>query len=106
MSHHGPNPFDGEHEGIRRLLAEMKASSANYRGPIGAYPDGMLTKQDEGSIQFAVGEAGDRVIIDFGSPVTWVGMTAQQAMDLAASLMSQARKTARKNGETVHVTIG
>ncbi len=107
MSHHGTEPFDsGENDPVRKLLADMKSASAAYRGPIGSYPDGLLTKQDEGSLQFAVGEAADRVIIDFGSPVVWVGMTAQQAMDLAASLMSQARKTARKNGETVHVTIG
>jgi hypothetical protein len=103
MSHHGNEPFENMAEFRKQMI---EAAETQYRGPIGAYPDGKLTKSDEGSLQFAVGEAGDRVIIDFGSPVTWVGMTAQQAMDLAASLMSQARKTARKNGETVHVTIG
>lgn len=106
MSHHGIDPFNDDGDQIRKLLVEMKTASAAFRGSIGAYPDGMVSKSDEGSLQFAVGETGDRVIIDFGSPVTWVGMTAQQAMDLAASLMTQARKTARKNGETVHVTIG
>jgi hypothetical protein len=107
MSHHGSNPFDGEPPaGIKKLLADMKAGSANYIGPVGAYPHGHLTKQDEGSLQFAIGSRDGKVVIDFGAPVAWVGMTPQQAMDLAASIMSKARATARENGETVHVTIG
>ena len=107
MSHHGSDPFDGSPpEGIKRLLAEMKSAAAGYVGPVGAYPHGMLTKQDEGSIQFAIGSKNGKVVIDFGAPVAWVGMTPQQAMDLAASIMSKARATARENGETVHVTIG
>lgn len=107
MSHHGSDPFDGpEGEGIRKLLADLKSTASNFRGPIGAYPDGMLTPKDEGSIQFAVGGKDGKVVIDFGSPVAWVGMTPQQAMDLAATIMSHARKVARENGETVHITIG
>lgn len=106
MSHHGSEPFDGEHEGIRKLLSEMKASTSNFRGPIGAYPDGMLTKHDEGSIQFAIGEKDGKVVLDFGAPVAWIGVTPQQAMDIAATLMKRAREAARKTGQTVHVTIG
>lgn len=106
MSHHGSEPFDGEHEGIRKLLGEMKASAANFRGPIGAYPDGMLTKQDEGSIQFAIGEKDGKVVLDFGAPVAWIGVTPQQAMDLASALMKRAREAAAKTGQAVHITIG
>lgn len=106
MSHHGPDPFDGEHDGIRKLLAEMKASTASFRGPIGDYPHGKLTPRDEGSLQFAIGSKDGKVVIDFGSPVAWVGMTPQQAMDLASSIMSKARAVAAEAGQTVHVTIG
>lgn len=106
MSHHGSEPFDGENEGFRKLMAEMKAGVEQYRGPIGDFPHGRLTKQDEGSLQFAIGGKDGKVVIDFGAPVAWIGMTPQQAMDLAASIMSKARQVARENGETVHVTIG
>lgn len=107
MSHHGPDPFDGEQpERIKKLMAELKSGAANYRGPVGAYPDGKLTPRDEGSIQFAIGSKDGKVVIDFGSPVAWIGMTPQQAMDLAAGIMKRARQTAHENGETVHITIG
>lgn len=109
MSHHGFDPFgkDGpERENIKKLLAEMKATTSEFRGPIGDYPNGRLARSDEGSIQFAIGDKDGKVVIDFGSPVAWVGMTPQQAMDLAAAIIKRARYTAAQNGETVHVTIG
>lgn len=106
MSHHGHNPFDDDGEKIRKLIGDMKASTANYRGPIGDYPHGKLNPSDEGSIQFAIGEKDGKVVLDFGSPVAWIGVTPQQAMDIAAGLMKHARAAASKTGETVHVTIG
>ncbi|MES2781894.1 MAG: hypothetical protein V4657_03795 [Pseudomonadota bacterium] len=105
MSHHGSEPFDEMPEAFKKLLGEMKETSG-FRGAIGAYPHGKLTAKDEGSIQFAIGEKEGKVVIDFGTPTAWIGMTPQQAMDLAASIMNRARIVARHNGETVHVTIG
>jgi hypothetical protein len=107
MSHHGSMPFDeGDPDAIRKLLKEMQKASADYRGPVGAYPDGMLHKSDEGSLQFAIGGKDGKVVIDFGAPVAWVGMTPQQAIDLAATVIKHARAIAAQNGETVHITIG
>lgn len=106
MSHHGNEPFDGERGEFRKLLDEIASGARQYRGPVGAYPHGKLTPADEGSLQFAVGGKDGKVVIDFGSPVAWVGMTPQQAMDLASEIMSRARYVAAGNGETVHVTIG
>ena len=103
MSHHGQEPFDGN---MRKLLAEMKASAATFRGAVGAYPDGMLTPKDEGSIQFAIGSQDGKVVIDFGTPTAWIGMTPQQAMDIASAIIKRVREVARASGETVHVTIG
>lgn len=107
MSHHSSEPFDGERpEFIRKMLSDLKGSTSQFRGPIGAYPDGMLTKQDEGSIQFAIGEKDGKVVLDFGAPVAWIGVTPQQAMDIASALMKRAREAAAKAGQTIHVTIG
>lgn len=105
MSHHGYEPFE-EMDGIKKLLAGMQEASKDYRGPIGAYPHGKLSASDEGSLQFAVGGKDGKVILDFGAPTSWVGMTPQQAMDLAASIISRARVVAAESGLTVHMTIG
>lgn len=106
MSHHGSEPFDEQPDAVKKLLADLKSSASDFKGAIGAYPHGMLTPKDEGSIQFSIGDKDGKVVIDFGTPTAWVGMTAQQALDLAAAIMKRARIVAGKNGETVHVTIG
>jgi hypothetical protein len=86
---------------MRKLL-----DATGFRGALGDYTEGKLTKQDEGAIQFAIGEMNGKVVIDFGTAVHWVGMTPQQAADFASAILSRARLTARKNGETVGFTIG
>ena len=112
MSHHGSEPFDGEPEDPARkiardkLMRDLMSSAADFRGSLGDFPEGKLTKTDEGAIQFAVGEKDGKVILDFGTPVNWVGMSPQQAADLAALLFKHARTVGRKNGEAISFTIG
>lgn len=122
MGHHADDPFDGDNEAFRELRkmrdAEMSAiqkrqtlmrellDTTGFRGAIGAYPEGKLTEADEGAIQFAIGEQNGKVVIDFGTSVHWLGLTAQQAADLASDLMKWARLVGRKQGETITMTIG
>ena len=110
MSHHGSSPFDSGEEGPefqrRHELMRKLLDTTGFVGAVGSYPDGHLTKQDEGSIQFAVGARDGKVVIDYGTPVAWVGMTAQQAADLASDLMKWARLVGRKEGQTITMTIG
>jgi hypothetical protein len=115
MSHHGNEPFDGEPEdGKKKFEAIQKRnelmrdllSTTGFRGALGEFPEGQLSKTDEGSIQFAIGQKDGKVVLDFGTPVHWVGMNPQQAADLASSLMKKAREVARANGEMVSFTIG
>lgn len=106
MSHHGPSPFDKD-EG--RRFEQMKRAmmdTSSFRGAVGAFPQGQLTKQDEGLIQFAIGEKDGKVVLDFGAPVAWIGMTPQEAADIATALFRRAREVGRKNGEMIHMTIG
>lgn len=62
MSHHGSEPFDGLPEDPQRkaardkLMRELMSSAKDFRGALGDFPEGRLTKTDEGAIQFAVGE--------------------------------------------------
>ncbi len=106
MSHHGDEPFDGPYFQKRQKLMRDLLNTTGFRGAIGSFPEGELTKSDEGAIQFAIGEQDGKVVIDFGTSVHWLGMTPQQAADFASAVLKRARLVGRKNGETVTMTIG
>lgn len=124
MGHHSDQPFDGDPEAFKafRAMTEEAANedavirkqrllrdlmdTTGFIGATGMYPEGKLTPQDEGGIQFAIGEQNGKVVIDFGNPVHWLAMSPQQAADFASSLLSRARLVGRKQGETVTLTIG
>lgn len=62
-------------------------------GATGNFPDGKVTPGDEGEIRFNV-VADDKqhlVFVDFGKPVHLLGMTPEQAVDLAGLLIERAR---------------
>lgn len=62
--------------------------------PLGAprgYPEGKLTEQDEGAIRLAIFHKEGKVILDFGSPVKWMGITGNQAIDLGKALIKHAK---------------
>lgn len=89
MSNHSSD-YD---ETMSAHLARMKEQFVKQElGPLGHHPEGRLTPQDEGAIQFAVGVKDAKVVIDFGSPVSWVGMPPEQAMALAQLLVKRARE--------------
>lgn len=110
MSHHSDEPFDGAEgpnfQKRQALFRSLMETTAEFRGALGTFPAGKLVPHDEGAIQFAVKSEGDKVVLDFGTSVRWVGMTPQDAADLASSLMKWARLVGRKNGETITMTIG
>jgi len=111
MAHHGSEPFEDDPEDPERKMARNKLmrdllSTTGFRGALGEFPEGQLTKNDEGAIQFAIGEKDGKVVIDFGTAVHWVGMTPQQAAEFASLLLKRAREVARKNGESVSFVIG
>lgn len=111
MSNHGKTPFEEfddrpEYQRRRELMRELLSSTVNFRGALGDFPEGQIAKDDEGSIQFAIGEKDGKVVIDFGTSVHWLGMTPQQAADFASAVLKRARLVGRKNGETVTLNIG
>lgn len=106
MAHHGSEPFDAAQEDPSRKIERNKLmrdllDTTGFRGALGDFPEGQLTKSDEGAVQFAVGEKDGKVVIDFGTPVHWIGLTPQQACDIASAILKRARYVARQNGETV-----
>lgn len=112
MSNHSSEPFDAEEpkrfEEVQKRNKLMRdlLDTTGFKGALGDFPEGKLTKTDEGAIQFAIGEKDGKVIIDFGTPVHWVGMTPQQAADFASLVLKRAREAGRKAGVTVGFTIG
>lgn len=60
-------------------------------GPTGQYPRGKIRPDDLGEINVRVGYDGNGcVAINFGTPVAWLAMPAEDARLLAASLIKQA----------------
>ena len=76
------------------LSDEMQQESLrNKLGAMGEYPEGKLNETDEGAIQFGVlhDPATGKVLLNFGTPVSWIGMNAGQAAKLGNTLIKHAR---------------
>jgi hypothetical protein len=87
MSNHGP--IDPE---IKR---RMDALAREFRlGPTGQFPQGKLTARDEGEIRVAIGTVDGKVVLNFGSSVAWIGFTPEQAREIAAAMIEQAKEVA------------
>lgn len=104
--HHGndfPPPEILKQLEQRREVLETREQDEKL-GATGQFPDGKLGDGDEGEIRFAI--AGDKenglVHCDFGTPVQWFSMSPQQAVDIAQSLIHQARQVAT---EPIHVVL-
>lgn len=66
-------------------------------GPTGEYPEGKLNDTDEGALVVGVGIRDGKVIIDFGTPVAWLGMRPDDAIDFARQLIETANKVKGTN---------
>lgn len=81
----GQGPFD------RRLLEAIRSTKSTF-GATGKFPDGQLSPDDEGEIQFGITNANGQVIVNFGKPVAWLGMHPSQAMAIADALIKHAHE--------------
>lgn len=59
-------------------------------GETGNFPRGKLHESDEGELQMGVTVNQGTVILAFGKPVAWLGLTPQIARNLAATLVERA----------------
>lgn len=59
-------------------------------GPTNEYPAGKLTEKDKGGIRFDITTQEDKIILNFYSPVQWLGLTAEDAFALGKSLIRRA----------------
>lgn len=63
-------------------------------GPTGQFPNGQLNKDDEGGINIAVGRRGNVIILEFGKPIAWLGMSPEDAKRIGESLLTSAKLVA------------
>ncbi len=61
-------------------------------GPTGRFPSGKLADDDEGEVRFVVLHQDGMVVLDFGSAVSWLGMTPVQARALGEALIQHAKE--------------
>ena len=80
MSHHGQTPPH-----IQRQLSD------SMRQVFGEFPNGKLNDDDSGALAFSVSTEAGRVVVRFPKPVAWMGMTGDEAMELAQLLLKHAR---------------
>lgn len=61
-------------------------------GPTGEYPEGKLNEYDKGGLNMAIGIMNNNVVIEFGTPVTWLGMPKKEATAFAKLILSKANE--------------
>ena len=79
-------------ETIQAMKAETRAQGTPL-GETGKLTHGALTPDDEGELRYAVTASGGKVILAFGTPVEWIGMTPRMAHQLADALNKWASET-------------
>lgn len=88
MAHHN---FDMNEElkAIRRMLGQDEAEKL---GATGQFPNGQYGPHDEGEIRFAIAADVEKqlVLVDFGKPVHSLGLTPDQAVELADLIHKKA----------------
>lgn len=65
-------------------------------GATGRYPYGQLGPDDEGELKAAMAIVDDKIVIQFGKPVAWTAMTAEQALQFADLIREKAEKIIAK----------
>jgi hypothetical protein len=61
-------------------------------GPTGDFPDGKLSEDDDGGLAIAIAADTEKgvVIIDFGTPTSWIGLKPSDAKGFANMLIEKA----------------
>lgn len=100
MAHHGvfPEP-EGERNEVAKALRDFMQREAKTigLGATRAFPQGVVNDIDEGEIQFAIKGDAERqkVFLNFGKPVDFLGMTPQQAVEVGQLLIKHARAVSK-----------
>lgn len=86
MAHHGED-YGRSRMDLDKIFGKRGEKLA---GATGQFPEGKLMDSDEGELRILIGHKDGKVVIDFGTPTTWIGFTADQANDIASMLQRHA----------------
>lgn len=72
----------------------MGISGVPGLGARGEFPEGKLDASDEGQLRLAVAADVEHklVLVDFGKPVKWFGLTKAEAINFANMIRDKARQ--------------
>lgn len=73
-------------ESMVRAITGQAADAGTPLGETGDFPQGSMTPDDEGAIRMAVSAQHGKVVIAFGKPIAWLGMSPREARQLADAL--------------------
>jgi hypothetical protein len=93
MSHHSDKDFPFDESFVNKIREE---SEKLLIGATGEFPEGKLNKSDDGAIQFMISHTNEKVILDFRTPVKWLGMNPKDAVAMAQSLITHARRCSKE----------
>ena len=95
--HHGDVPPFGDVPNatpeLMKLFQEQRRGTAKR-----VWPERRVSADDDGAIVFKVGADPQKniVAIEFSHPTNWIGMSPEQAVEMAQSLIKYARSIATK----------
>ena len=74
-------------------VTKVSAQGTNLKiGATGNFPEGKINDDDEVEITIAIAadKENRKVILDFGKPIVWIGLSRYQALDIAKMLTEKA----------------
>lgn len=77
--------------------------SNNKLGPTGDFPDGKLSENDKGALNFAIGQDHGFVAMAFGADICGLWLEPQDAVRVALALIQKAREVAKATGKPLKV---
>lgn len=92
MAHHGNIPSENRNFPVDPKLDYLMKKLARDQdlGATKQFPQGQLNEHDEGEIRLMIGHEKGKVILNFGTQITWVGFDPEQAKQLAQSILEHA----------------
>ena len=101
MSHHGKDTNDLKRMLLEGVAEQKQRSSAldqlfGKLGATGQFPEGLMSRNDEGALQMAVIGTEGKVVLAFGKEVAWIGFNPAQARDIAKMLVEKADDVERE----------
>lgn len=80
------------HRKHSRAYEDPAAPSGSEPGPTGRYPKGKVCEDDRGELKVAVGHTAEgKILLDFGTYLSWVAMDPEEARALISFLRDHAR---------------